>query len=70
MSPPTECEGRRQSGLKPFVLKWTEITPESHFGSLRSVFSPQVNGLDIYQVFEADKYETTGDGDTADCTHT
>jgi len=70
MSSPTVSEIRKRGSLRPFVLKWTEITPENHFGSRRSVFSPQVNGLDIFQVMEGDKYETTGDGDTADCTHT
>ncbi len=69
MSPATVSESRKPAGIKPFVLKWSEITPEGHWGSLRSVFSPQVNGLDIFQVLESDKAETTGDGDTADCTH-
>lgn len=70
MSSPTVSENEKKAGIKPFVLKWAEKTPERFLGSYRSVFSPAVNGLDIWQVAEPDVYTTTGGGDTADCMHT
>jgi hypothetical protein len=47
--------------VRPFVLKWAEETPESLLGSLQSVFSPPVNGLDVcLAVLEPDHCESTG----------
>ena len=63
------AEDGKERSVRPFVLKWAEETPESLFWSHRSVFSPPVNGLDVYlTVREADTCETTTPGDTADST--
>jgi hypothetical protein len=63
------ADDRKRESVRPFVLKWAERTPESLLGSHRSVFSPPVNGLDVYlAVQEADTCETTTPGDTADST--
>jgi hypothetical protein len=70
MSVKTTSDDRQRGGLSPFVLKWAEETPEGLLWSQKSVFSAPVNGLDIFQVAEPDKPETTGGGDTADTSHT
>jgi len=63
---------RQTPSVRPFVLKWAETAPESLLWSHRSVFSPSVNGLDVFMAIETDKCETTGNepGGTADSTKT
>jgi hypothetical protein len=69
MSIETLASDRKKELVRPFVLTWAETAPESLFWSDRSVFSPSLNGLDLYMVLENDKCETTGTRDTADSTH-
>jgi hypothetical protein len=66
----TTSEKTASPGLKPFVLKWAEKTPEEMLRSHRSVFTPALNGLDISQVLEPETHETTGGNDIADSTNT
>jgi len=62
---------RKKESVRPFVLKWAETAPESFLWSHRSVFSPTVNGLDVFMATETDKCETTGSqNETADSTKT
>jgi hypothetical protein len=71
MSVASISEDRRTKSVRPFVLKWAETAPESFLWSHRSVFSPTVNGLDVYMATETDKCETTGTvNETADSTKT
>jgi hypothetical protein len=70
MSEKSTKEVGGRAGCKPFVLKWAEESPPEQLWSERSVFSAPVNGLDTVTATEADHVETTGQADTADCTHT
>jgi hypothetical protein len=69
MSVETSTDNGKKSGFSPFVLKWAEKTPEGLLWSHRSVFSPAVNGLDVYLVTGTDNRETTGtSNESADTT--
>jgi hypothetical protein len=71
MSAKITVDEHKGDRLRPFVLKWAETAPESLLWSHRSVFSPTVNGLDVYMATETDKCETTGTtNETADSTKT